>query len=270
MKVRVLKVPFDSGHRCERMARGPGYLLSNRVLPDAEVESIETGMIAEVQCAFDLNRQISKRVREIDQAGDFPVVLSGNCNSALGTISGLGAESTGVLWFDAHGEFNTPETTLSGFFDGMPLAIATGRCWRRMAESIPNFSPVPERNIILAGVRDTDPEEQAALDASGITQVRDLGTMGGILDQVASRVKRWYVHLDLDALDPSEATSNQWVPPGGLTARGIADAIQEAAQRLPIGAVAIASLDPACDGDGRALAIARDLLRVVIETITSR
>ena len=270
MKPHVLKVPFDSGHRCERMARGPGYLLSNGVLAGAPVKSIETAMIAEVQCAFDLNRQISRRVREITEAGDFPILLSGNCNSALGTVSGLGAESTGILWFDAHGEFNTPETTRSGFFDGMPLAIATGRCWRRMAESIPNFSPVPERNIILVGARDTDAEEQAALDASGITQVRNPEMLGEVMDEAAPRVQRWYIHLDLDALDPGEATANQWVPPGGLTARGIAKAIEEAAQRLPIGAAAIASLDPACDGDGRALAIARELLRVTIESLSSR
>ncbi len=270
MSVRVLKAPFDSGHRCERMARGPGYLLSNGVVENVAVESVESSSIGEVQCAFDLNRQISSRVREIREAGDFPVVLSGNCNSALGTIAGLGAETTGILWFDAHGEFNTPETTRSGFFDGMPLAVATGRCWRRMAESIPHFATVPERNIVLAGVRETDPDEQAALDGSGIHQVHDLERLGAILDEIAPRVRTWYVHLDLDALDPSEATANQWVPSGGLSAQGIADAIELAARRRPIGAVGLASLDPACDGDGRALAIARDLIGLTLSLAASR
>jgi arginase len=262
MKIRVLKVPYDSGQRCERMAKGPGYLLSNQVLKGAAVESIETTLsfTSEIQTAFDLAGLLSARVREIREAGELPVVLAGNCNSAVGTISGLGPRRTGVVWFDAHGEFHTPETTRSGFLDGMPLAIVTGRCWRVKAHGVPGFEPVPEENVVLAGVRDTDPQEQAALDESSITQLRDLAGLDAALERVAGRVDHWYIHLDLDALDPSEATSNAWVPPGGLRARDVAEAIRRAAALRPIAGVGLASLDPACDGDGRALSIARELL----------
>jgi arginase len=168
MNAHILKVPYDSGHRCERMARGPGYLLSNHVLEGVPVEAIETTLMfaTEIQTAFDLARQISTRVHALSEEGKQVVVFSGNCNSAVGTLSGLGSGNTGVLWFDAHGEFNTPETTRSGFLDGMPLSIATGRSWRTLAASVPYFEPVPDQNILLMGVRDTDPEEQAALDAS--------------------------------------------------------------------------------------------------------
>jgi arginase len=258
--IAVLKVPYDSGHRCERMARGPGYLLSNGVLAGAAVEAVESSFIPEVQCAFDLARQLAENVRAIRDRGNRAVVLSGNCNSAMGTMAGLGCARTGVLWFDAHGEFNTPETTASGFFDGMPLAVLTGRCWRGMANAIPGFSPVPEDHIVLAGVRDTGPEEQAALDASAITQARDGAEIESALDRIAQSVDRWYIHLDLDALDPTEATSNQWVPPGGLHETAVASAIAYALHLRPWGAMAIASLDPACDTDGRALGIARRLL----------
>ncbi len=264
MKARVLKVPYDSGHRCERMARGPGYLLANKVLDGLPVQSVETALLPEVQCAFDLARQISPRVQRMLADGELCIVLSGNCNSALGTIAGLGPQSTGVLWFDAHGEFNTPETTSSGFFDGMALAVATGRCWRTIAQSIPGYMPLPEHNVILAGVRQTDPEEQTALDASRITQARELAAVGPALEKIAARVRHWYVHLDLDALDPSEATANEWTPPQGLLAGDIEAAIQHAAKLRPIAAVTVASLDPACDADGRALAIARRLLSVIL------
>lgn len=268
MTPHVFKVPYDSGHRCERMARGPGYLLSNRVLDGAEVEAVETTLpfTPEIQTAFDLSRSLAKRVREVRDNGEFPVILAGNCGTAVGTIAGLGPRETGVLWFDAHGEFHTPETTRSGFLDGMPLAIATGRCWRLLAESIPGFAPLPEENIVLIGVRDTDAEEQAALDSSGITQLRDLAGFAEALDRIAPHVRHWYVHLDLDALDPGEATSNQWVPASGLRGRDIAEAIRTAAARLPIAAVTVASLDPGCDRDGRALAIARDLLAVILQS----
>ncbi len=265
--IRVLKVPYDSGHRCERMARGPGYLLSKQVIAGAEVESIETQLIAEVQCAFDLARQLSTRVRAIRESGDRALVLSGNCTSAIGTVAGLGPARTGVLWFDAHGEFNTPETTASGFFDGMGLAVLTGRCWRRMADAVPDFAPVPGRNIVLAGLRDTDAEEQTALDASGIVQIRNAVDLSAALARVAPLIDHWYIHLDLDVLDPGEATANQWVPPNGWSSADLVSAIARASELRPIGAIAIASLDPACDIGERALSVARRLVETFASTV---
>jgi arginase len=244
------------------MARGPGYLLSNHVLAGVPVEAIETTLVfaTEIQTAFDLARQISTRVHALRAEEKQVIVFSGNCNSAVGTISGLGARSTGVLWFDAHGEFHTPETTRSGFLDGMPLSIATGRSWRTIAATIPHFEPVPDQNIALIGVRDTDREEQSALERSGI-HLNDPNA----LKPIASRVRQWYIHLDLDALDPSEAASNAWASAEGLRAKEIEATIREARRLLPIAGIAVASLDPASDKDGRALAIARDLLRAALE-----
>ena len=270
MNAHILKVPYDSGHRCERMARGPGYLLSNHVLGGVPVEAIETSLpfAAEIQTAFDLARQISTRAHQLSAEGKQVVVFSGNCGSAIGTLSGLGAQSTGVLWFDAHGEFHTPETTRSGFLDGMPLSIATGRAWRTLAASIPHFEPVPDQNIALIGVRDTDAEEQAALDASGIhvlSPMTNTTNMSEVVKLIAGRVRQWYLHLDLDALDPSEGTSNQWTPPDGLRASQIEEVIRQARGLLPIAGIAVASLDPSTDHDGRALGIARSLLRAALE-----
>ena len=279
-KIHILKVPYDSGQRCERMARGPGYLLSKPLLKTSNiaVEAIETTLTfpAEMQTAFDLARQIAPRVRELHAAGEIPLVLAGNCNSAMGIIAGLGPRDTGVLWFDGHGEFNTPETTTSGFFDGMPLAVATGRCWATMAGSIPGFAALPDENVILVGVRDTDREEQAALDRSGIAQVRanDLNAAPGAalaaaVDRLAARVRHLYVHIDLDALDPSEATANQWVAPGGLELAAMEGALRYVAERIPLAAVTVASLDPACDEDGRALHAAETLLKTVFRIAAS-
>ena len=261
MNAHVLKVPYDSGHRCERMARGPGYLLSNHALDGVPVEAIETTLAfaTEIQTAFDLARQVSTRTRQLNAEGKQVVVFSGNCNSAIGTIGGLGGRSTGVLWFDAHGEFHTPETTRSGFLDGMPLSILTGRSWRTLAASIPYFEAVPDRNIALIGVRDTDPEEQSALEEAGI-----LLNAADAVGVISPHVRQRYIHLDLDALDPSEATSNQWTPPGGLRAAEIEAIIRQARGLLPIAGIAVASLDPASDSDGRALGIARDLLRTAL------
>jgi arginase family enzyme len=81
----------------------------------------------------------------------FPLVLAGNCNTAVGTLSGADPEGLGVVWFDAHGDFNTPETTTTGFIDGMGLAIAVGHCWKAMARGVSGFSPVLEENVVIGG-----------------------------------------------------------------------------------------------------------------------
>ena len=70
-----------------------------------------------------------------------------------GRWRGAGGGGTDVVWFDAHGEATTPETTTSGFLDGMGISILTGRCWRTMAASIPGFEPLPGKRIALLGAR---------------------------------------------------------------------------------------------------------------------
>ena len=81
----------------------------------------------EVGASMEVVAALRDAVREIVAAGDFPLVLGGVCSSSLGVLAGLGSPpDLGVVWFDAHGDFNTPETTPTGFFDGMPLAMLTG------------------------------------------------------------------------------------------------------------------------------------------------
>src|SRR6478735_11713834 len=112
-------------------------------------------------------RAFAKHVHAARTARRFPVVLSGNCLAAVGVIAGLG-EGTGVIWIDAHGDFNTPQTTTRGFLDGMTLATATGKCWVELANGIEGFMPVPEDAVVLIGARDLDPGEKAALARSSI------------------------------------------------------------------------------------------------------
>jgi arginase len=106
------------------------------------VEYIEAGSDApaEIRTAFELNRVVAERVRDAREAHALPVVLAGNCMTAVGTLAGLGG-TPAVLWFDAHGDFNTPETTASGFLDGMALAMLTGRCWANLTRTVHCFQP---------------------------------------------------------------------------------------------------------------------------------
>ena len=169
MRLRLISVPYDAGNRGLRMGAGPdrlaaaaGRLRSRGVeVAEAPVEA-PPGLRTEIGTTFALHRAVAAEVREAAAAGDFPLVLSGNCGSAIGAIAAAGA-GTGLAWFDGHGDFNTPETTVSGFLDGMSLAVATGRCFRPLALSVPGFAPVAERDAFLVGARDLDPAERSAL-----------------------------------------------------------------------------------------------------------
>ena len=96
-------------------------------------------------------------MRETVEEGRFPLVLAVNCFTSLGTVAGLGRD-VGVVWFDAHGDFNTPDTTTSGFLDGMGLAMLLGDGWRELRQTVEGLRPVPAEHALLVGARDIDPD----------------------------------------------------------------------------------------------------------------
>lgn len=263
------------------MGAGPEYLLENglgEVLAPGgrDVRSVivhpKGDPPAEVATAFELNGLVSEEVREAVSEGQFPLVLSGNCNASVGTLSGAGPEELGIVWFDAHADFNTPETTVTGFSDGMGLAIALGHCWRMMAGGVPGFSPVAEENVVLAGTREVDPAERERLDASGVAIVGAERIEGGAyrtlalaLDALRARVGRVYVHLDLDVLDAGGVgKANEFSPEGGLSAEELESAVVMVRERFDVAACGVASYDPAFDAEGRVLHAALACVRALV------
>jgi arginase len=281
MDVQIIAVPYDSGYKAIRMGRGPGHLLLNGVstrlreaghLVSVEVVEDRQRFQAEITTSFELYRLLAAQVGSASERGVFPLVLSGNCGSALGSIGGLGADSLGLIWFDAHGDFNTPETTTSGFLDGMALAAMTGRCWKALTGRIPGFSPLPEDRVLHLGARDLDPLEKGLLDESGVTvlSANRLNSEGveavlsPALDRLRTRVKRVYIHIDLDVIDPHEAPANEFAPPGGLNVNQVIKAIQAIRDRFPITSAGLASYDPEQDRDGRALRAGFRLIEALV------
>ena len=221
--------------------------------------------------AFELDRLVAEQVREAVAEGAFPLVLSGNCNTAVGTIAGLDAADLGVVWFDAHADFNTPETTTTGFTDGMGLAVAVGHCWKEMARGVPGFTPVVERDVVLAGVRAMEPAEEERLAASDVSVVgadriglEGPGALEEALDRLEDRIGKVYVHLDLDVLDPEKAgKANELASAGGLSAEDLKTALGMVRERFAVAAAGIASYDPTFDADRRVLAVALACARIV-------
>ena len=277
MHIHTILVPYDSGHRGARMGRGPlhfgehgvSHRLRTRGHQVSEVTlDVPAAFPTEVGTSFAVYRSLSEQVRGVVAGGGFPLVLAGNCGSSLGTMSGVRAatpndgpaddsagSAIGVIWLDAHADFNTPETTTSGFLDGTVLAALTGRGWSALTASIPGFRPVPDAHVVLVGARDLDAEEERLLASSRVMRVEAARmradgahtALDPALTELARHVSRVYLHVDLDVHDPSEAQANQYAVPGGLAADTVRELVRVVAERFSIAAAALTAYDPTYD-----------------------
>ncbi len=281
--IRLISVPYDTARREVRMGQGPGCFPTHGVAErlnalghDVATTSIDvrSEFPAEVATAFEVMRLVADEVRHAVARREFPVILAGNCNTSVGTVSGLSPHRTGVVWFDGHADFETPESSSSGFIDGMGLAILTGHCWRTIAQSINGYRPVPEKHVILVGASDIDPLERSRLGQSQITYLSDevLNSddgdrmLGTALDQIGIEVDGIYLHVDLDVHDPRIARANHFRPPGGLTPQRLREAIRTTRNHSNILAASVNAYDPSVDPAGVTL----ESGLAIIETIAAR
>jgi arginase len=171
-------------------------------------------------------------------ASDEPfVVASGDCTTALATVAGLQRRgvSPGVIWLDAHGDFHTARTTRSGYLGGMALAMLAGRAGASLAQAI-RLRPVAEAACLLAGARDLDPAERQLLEASAVRRIDDVSALA----DAPLPPGPWYVHLDVDVIDPSELPPLRFPAPGGPSAATVAGALRALASRGTIAALGLA------------------------------
>lgn len=264
MNVQIIQVPYDSGHKGVRTGQGPNHFIEHgidQILRDCghdvnvcQVEST-VSLPTEIGTGFELNRLLAECVRSATSNNRFPLVLAGNCNSCVGTIAGIDSSRLGIVWFDAHGDFNTPETTVTGFLDGMGLAMATGRCWRTLLKTILGFVPVPENHVVHVGSRDLDIEERKMFEQAGIplvapasmgeTDIRE--ALRTALIELKNHVDRIYLHVDMDVLDTDQGQPNHLAVPGGLPVEIVEDAIGMVREHFSLGGCGISSYDPTYD-----------------------
>ena len=278
MEIQIVQVPYDSGHENVRTGKGPIYLLDEGLADvlrnkghGVHVSRVwsDLALPTENGTTFDTMRLLADQVRSAIGEGRFPVILAGNCNSCVGTLAGLAVDRPGIAWFDAHGDFNTPDTTATGFLDGMGLAMASGRGWKSLVNAISGFHPVADDRIVHVGSRDLDPQEKEMLAEAGIplitTSPNDektlLADLTKVLDALKTRMDKIYLHIDVDVLDTGAGQPNGLAVPGGLPPRTVAKAIEVIKTRVDIAACTIASYDPALDE-------ARSYQRAIIDLIT--
>lgn len=183
------------------------------------------------------NANFAAAVREGRGDGVLTVGLEANCNGLLGMLAGLkydadgNAQRVGLVFIDAHGDFNVPETTLSGMLGGMPVAIAAGHALHNLRKTSGLAEGLPMSDIVWGGVRDLDPLEAERFREYEVQQfsVDDIRTLSDNLerrmDELASRVDAIYVHIDMDVLDPAEVPGHDLAVPDGPTSRELAAAM---------------------------------------------
>jgi arginase len=249
--VHVLGVPMDLGSGRRGVDMGPSAIriagLADRLRElghtvvdegDLDIKNMEELKVGDARARF-LNevaraaRQVAGKVERLADRGRFPLVLGGDHSISAGTVAGIAAaarrkgKKAGLLWIDAHGDINTPETSPSGNIHGMPVAALLGEGPRELTEIGGNGPKVDPRNVAMVGVRSLDDGEKLRLKHFGV-QVHTMSDVDRhgvhrVMKRALSRVSDGtdYVHvsLDLDAVDPTVAPGVGTPVKGGLDYR---------------------------------------------------
>ena len=174
---------------------------------------------------------------ELRAAGTGPaVVASGDCTTALGVLAGLqrAGRDPGVVWFDAHADFHTDETTTSGYLGGMPLALAVGRGDLTLPAAL-DLAPLAEDRVVLVDARDTDPGEHRLLQDSAVTRT----SVAGLADVVPGG--DLYVHVDVDVVTPADLPDLLYPAPGGVGVEDLLAAVRALVATGRVAAVGLAA-----------------------------
>ena len=206
---------------------------------------------------LDACARLASVVAEAVTAGSTPLVLGGDHSVAMGTLGGLATTAGrrgGVLWIDAHGDLNRPETTPSGNVHGMPLAAALGLAGDRFVRDGLGLPAVDPARVAIVGVRSLDPDERDLVRAHGIrvftmSEIDRIGIERAITDALARVAGPGFVHLslDLDALDPEVAPGVGTPVQGGLTYREAHLACELVAESGFIGSLELVEVNPILD-----------------------
>ena len=206
MQVSLIQVPYMVGDDRHSDSDGTQHLLQNGAANiftsngfTVSVDQVERGTTYRDSATASLavNKNLKKTVQRAVVAEQIPIVLAGSCDVSAGILAGFDHSRCGVVWLDAHGDFNTPESTISGFFAGMSLAVITGHCYRSYWAQIGDNTPVLESATVIFGVRDLDPAEQQRFQQSQIRMVKwrdgnPQGDVQTILDDLTKRVDDFY------------------------------------------------------------------------------
>lgn len=231
----------------------PDWILNTPQLPE---DDMQTRMSA-------IYRPLVDVVADTVKKGQRPVCIAGDCCTAIAVLAGIQKAGSypSVLWFDAHGDFNTWETSPGGFIGGMPLAMIVGRGDQTLVKAT-GLTPVLEGQVTLTNARDLDPGERDALRASEVLHVpntEDLRDYPFLQNPL-------FIHFDVDVICPEDVPAVGYPATGGITAQELRGVFRYLAQAGEIVGVSMASWDPDADDGGKSERMCMELLRILVNT----
>jgi arginase len=297
VKVDVIKNPYSGARNVPELSINPDYIHAaglERLIHEWGGELIRP--VQDIRLSEDqekqygpwnrmalANRNFAEVVREGLQDDLLTVGLEANCNDLLGMLAGLkydsdgNARRVGLIFIDAHGDFNVPETTLSGMLGGMPVAIAAGHALHNLRQTTGLNEPLPMSHIVWGGVRDLDPLEadrfrEHEVQQFSVQDIRDLSAdLRDEINDLAERVDVIYVHMDMDVLDPAEVGGHPLTVPDGPTSSELAAAMTLMFQNPKTVALGIASTPAGSfDADGSSRRAALNLIEGAINGVKTR
>ena len=197
----------------------------------------------------------------VAQATTPPVIVSGNCTTSLGVLTGLqrARRDLAIVWLDAHADFHTEASTTSGYLGGLPLALAVGLGTLTLPDAL-GLRPIPQSRAMLVDARDTDPGEQELLDQSAVTRVR----VQDLVDDVLP-VGDVYLHVDVDVADPQDVPGLLYPAPDGPALTEVLAAVRRV---MATGRVAAVGLAITWQHKPEAAAAHRDVVRRLLQATT--
>ncbi len=222
-----------------------------------------------------LGGEIARAVAFARRQGKAVLMTGGNCTHATGILGGLQdayglAARIGLVWFDAHGDFNTPKTTLTGSLGGMPVAVCAGLAYPRWREASHIAAPLPTDRIVMVDVRNLDETEEALIRATDILVAAPApgfpgADLGHSVAALASRCDMLYLHIDADILDESLVPNHGTAEPDGPDMRQVQAAIDAVMATGKVVALAVVSVYGQGDGCQVSVASGIELIRAGLE-----
>ncbi len=275
MKIQVVTLSYNVQGKGTGGASGPDVLIQDGLVDRLREQGHDVPQRRAVRLSAEEEGQyggwnrvglagghLADLVSEARRDGAFVLGLLADCNGVLGVLGGLrnlseGPARVGLVYVDAHGDYNTPETSPSGMLGGMPVAVATGKCLHRLRKQNrlePALSPA---DIVMMGLRDLDSLERDAVREDNLVTLSEADliacspAMHSAMKSLCAREDLVYVHVDLDILDPSVAPAAGLPSPGGLTGEQLGRALGALLRYPKVAALGLVSYnaDRDCDKD---------------------
>jgi len=289
MQIDLIGVPIDLGAGRRGVDMGPsairyahlqnkleelGYAIEDKgniEVPIQEMCAITDPKLKYIDCIIPMGRRVGGAVATSIQGGRFPLVLGGDHSLSVGSIRGAAKhKKLGVIWVDAHADFNTAETTPSGNIHGMPLAALCGLGDPRLTMLWDETPPVLDpKRVSVIGARDLDPGEKQNLREAGVMvqsmeQIDRFGMVGAIekcIERVSRDVDGIYLSFDMDSLDPRHAPGVGTPVPGGLTFREAHLACEMIAETGKLIGMDMVEVNPILDVQNQTALLAVEFIR---------